>query len=500
MRNIRRFFQTAVYAGAALFLGLSLSGCRKSEDGYQAEHSEELTWFSDLSWWSPGNWDADPKSGTGEITEKTGVEIRYLIPEDNGDTRLSLMMINGNMPDILSVSDEQMIRHLITSDAVWNLDELLQQYLPDSHLLVDYPKDLKTLLMERDGGWYGLSGDIHSQENQEEYGEASEFYQTFQRKKQSSGIIWNKVLLKRLGYEIEDLQTEEAVLKIFKEVQEREITVNKEVVTPVLVDGENYSRTTLAFLEDTFGASCVSADGAYQERISTKEGCHALEFLNKLFRLGYAEHQQTILTAYNIKRRLNSGQVLCFIGDVEHSGINPEEWISSGAIHSASGEEPVFGEKEEFSLGEMTTFVSKNCKAPEAAARFLTVLTTQEGMKSYLKSGESWWPLRNDDWYYCQLSDEDEKMNAWKQLICAYKEASGPKTYDRELIDAAGDTTKICDIQATVRESFSRGVNSVLWAENDEEFDSAYEELLTELQEAGLFELEADRTEKMKQK
>ena len=162
MRNIRRFFQTAVYAGAALFLGLSLSGCRKSEDSYQAEHSEELTWFSDLSWWSPGNWDADPKSGTGEITEKTGVEIRYLIPEDNGDTRLSLMMINGNMPDILSVSDEQMIRHLITSDAVWNLDELLQQYLPDSHLLVDYPKDLKTLLMERDGGWYGLSGDIHS--------------------------------------------------------------------------------------------------------------------------------------------------------------------------------------------------------------------------------------------------------------------------------------------------------------------------------------------------
>ena len=108
-----------------MFLGLSLSGCRKSEDDYQAEHSEELTWFSDLSWWSPGNWDADPKSGTGEITEKTGVEIRYLIPEDNGDTRLSLMMINGNMPDILSVSDEQMIRHLITSDAVWNLDAVI---------------------------------------------------------------------------------------------------------------------------------------------------------------------------------------------------------------------------------------------------------------------------------------------------------------------------------------------------------------------------------------
>lgn len=67
---------------------------------------------------------------------------------------------------------------------------------------------------------------------------------------------------------------------------------------------------------------------------------------------------------------------------------NPEEWISSGAIHSASGAEPVFGEKEEFSLGEMTTFVSKNCKAPEAAARFLTVLTTQEGMKSYLNRGK----------------------------------------------------------------------------------------------------------------
>ena len=500
MTGKRRFLRTAVYTGAALLLGVSLSGCGKKEDGLQAEDRQDFTWFCDRTWWSPGIWDTDPKSGTGEITEKTGVEIRYLIPEDNADTRLSLMMINGNMPDLLSVSDEQMIRHLIASDAVWDLTELLSQYLPDSHLLADYPEDLKALLTERDGGWYGLSGEVHSQENQKEYGEPSDFYQTFEKEKQSLGIIWNKVLLKRLGYEAEELQTEEVVLKIFQEVQDREITVNKEAVTPVLVDGVNYHRTTLSFLEDTFGASCISENGTYQERISTEEGRHALEFLNQLFRLGYAEHQQTILKAYNIKRRLNSGQVLCFIGDVEHSGINPEEWVSSGAILSGTGEEPVFGEKEEFSLGEMTTFVSKSCKDPEAAVRFLTVLTTQEGMKSYLRSGENWWPLRNDDWYYCQFSDEDEKMNAWKQLLCAYREASGPETYEKDFIEAAGETTKICDIQAAVRESFSRGVNSVLWAENEEEFDAAYEKLLTELQEAGLFELEADRTEKMKRK
>ena len=51
----------------------------------------------------------------------TGIQINYLIPEDNGDGRLSLMLINRNIPDILSISDDKMILQLVQAGEVWNL-------------------------------------------------------------------------------------------------------------------------------------------------------------------------------------------------------------------------------------------------------------------------------------------------------------------------------------------------------------------------------------------
>lgn len=488
-------FQTI---GSILLFGCVVLGCGKSNEENLVESIQELSWFCDLPWWDPQNWNIDFETGTGKITEKTGVQIRYMIPEDNGDTRLSLMLINGNMSDIFSVSNEQMIRHLIQSDAVWNLEELFKEYLPESHLLNDYPEDLKNLLIERDGGWYGLVGDMHSVDNQENYGEISEFYQEFREKKQNLGIIWNKVLLKRLGYTVEDLQTEKQILDVFQVVKEHEITVNTEKVIPVLVDGINYSSTTLQFLGDTFGANCITEDGSYCSWITTKQGYHALEFLNKLFRLGYADHQQTIMKVYNVKRTLNSGQVLCFIGDIENCGINPDEWISSGAIFSEYGDTPRVGVDQGISIGKVTTFVSKNCKNPLAAARFLDIMTTSEGMQNYLNSGENWWPIRNDDWYYSVLSDKNEKMNAWKELLCTYFDEEEVEIYDKTALTYTADVGKMSDIQAAVRESFDQGVNIVLWAESETEFDSAYNELMKNMQEAGLSILEADRTKKMK--
>lgn len=490
----------AVLCAAAVLTAGSVAGCGQQEEPVSMDETQELNWFSDLSWWSPKTWDVDSASGTGKITEKTGVKIRYSIPDDNADTRLSLMMINGNMPDIISVSDEQMIRHLINSEAVWNMQELLEEYLPDSHLLTDYPEDVKNTLIARDGDWYGLASDLHSEDNATVYGELSEFYQEIQEKGQSIGIIWNKMLLKRLGYEADELQTEEMVLQIFQEVKEREVTVNAEAVIPLLIDGKRYTETTLPFLEDTFGASYLDETGNYRERIATDQGRHALKFLNTLFRLDYADYQQTIMTAYNVKRTLNSGQVLCFIGDIENSGINPDEWVSSGAIFSADGSEPFIGKTTQVSCGTATTFVSKNCKNPAAVAGFLDYMTTEEGMNAYLEKSESWWPLRNEDWYYSVLDDGDEKMISWKEILCKYYDTPGMREYDKDGLGIMTETGELRDIQAQIRDSFSQGVNTALWAETDEEFEAAWKELLEDMEEAGLSKLEAARTERIHQK
>ena len=180
----KKYLQVFVLVAVCLTVVLMIRKDEKQNKLSEKEEIQELTWFSDIPEWEPNEWNTDSESATGKITEMTGIQINYLIPEDNGDGRLSLMLINRNIPDILSISDEKMIRHLVQAGEVWNLEELLRTYLPDSHLLSDYPEDIKNELINRDGGWFGLAGDLHSPDNQKEYGMPEEFYRLFQKDSQ----------------------------------------------------------------------------------------------------------------------------------------------------------------------------------------------------------------------------------------------------------------------------------------------------------------------------
>lgn len=53
----------------------------------------ELIWYSDQALWKPPGLSGQQGSGAERIAEHTGTKISYMVPEDNGDVRLSLMMI-----------------------------------------------------------------------------------------------------------------------------------------------------------------------------------------------------------------------------------------------------------------------------------------------------------------------------------------------------------------------------------------------------------------------
>ena len=454
----------------------------------------ELTWFCDFPLWEPEEWSGEPDSGTGAITEATGVKIEYQIPEENGDSRLSLMLINGKVPDIISVEDSRMIHHLIAAGEVWNMQELLETFLPQSHLLTDYPQDIKNALISRDGGWFGLVGNLHSPDNQRLYGMPENFYRQLQRSGNDIGIIWNRALLKRLGLSVGGPRTEEEVLQAFRLVREREVTVNGIQVTPLLVDGARYQDTTLEALYDFFGAYWLEEDGSYKERIRTEGGKHALQFLNGALRQGYITPEQFMLKPYNVGRLLNSGQVLCFIGDIRHSGIDPEEWVSSGAILSGDGSKPVLGRSEDISRETMTTFVSKSCEYPEAAAKWLDYMTSPEGMGIYSEGGvESWWPLLNEDWYYATRQEPDRETQAWAHLLCAFARLPETVVYDRARLDFPLAQEDIRELETAAADCISGHLNRVLMAETPETFEAEYDGLNQALEEAGIKELEAFR-------
>ena len=456
----------------------------EQEESAQFDQESQLSWYSDYIFWNPP---VEGGSGSEKIADKTGVRIEYIIPEDNGDIRLSLMMTNRSMPDIVSVSDRIMIRQLVDSGEVWRIDELMETYLPDSHLLTDYPEDVKEKLVQRDGGWYGLLSNLHSEENKKRYGQPDAFWEEMQRQKSDYGIIWNKALLKRMGISLNHLGTEEEVIAAFQMAQDKEITVNGKPVIPLLVDGSRYQRTTLQVLFGFFGAETVDGQGGYREKLLTEEGKHTLRFLNEMVQNGYVSPDQFVMTPYQVRRSLNSGQVICFIGDIVNSGINPEEWVSNGVILSSDGAKPVLPDVCQESRG-MTTFISKSCEHPEAAAKWLDYITSEEGMAAYLEDNE-WWPLRNDDWYYSVKQEPDEREIAWKQLLCAFVRKPETRMH-RQLPLFPVTDQRLRELETAVNGYVTDKINTLIMEESQENFERGFAMFIEELELRGIRELE----------
>ena len=71
----------------------------------------------------------------GIITKKTGVKFAMNIPPQDGDTKLSLMLVSGDIPDVITVADPDnttnIISKLVKSGKVWSLDELIKKYDPN---------------------------------------------------------------------------------------------------------------------------------------------------------------------------------------------------------------------------------------------------------------------------------------------------------------------------------------------------------------------------------
>ncbi len=462
------------------------------------EKAEELVWFCDDPRWEPEPWQTESESGTGKITKETGARIRYVIPEDSGDSRLGLMLINGDVPDIISVSDKRMRKHLIESGVVWDMEELLLEYLPNSEILKKYPEDIKKEMIERDKGWYGLAANLHSNDNQNIYGRTAEFFRELQEIGQDCGIIWNKALLKRMGLPVSGVKTKKELMEAFQAVSDRGITVNGVEVTPVLIDGQQHQGTTIEFLADSFGAEWADADGKYRERICTEEGKEVLEFLNELVRKGYISEKQMMYTPYQVRRQLNSGQVLCYIGDVRHSGINPEEWVSSGAILSESGKSPCMGITQKAVSEEMTTFISKECENPEAAARWIDFMYTESGMRLYMESGEEWWPMWNEDWFYANCGEPDSTQKAWRQILCAYARTPQTCFYDKSQFDFQPEEGNLREIETAIEEILKKGINRAVLSETKELFEENYRNMLNDLEASGIHTLEKARTNRIK--
>lgn len=509
-----------------IFLGIRMKNSKQGTA--EAENPiAAATWFSDVSFWNPPPWSNEEGTITGDITKKTGLSLDLSIPSDDGDSRLCLMLINGNLPDIISIMDKKTISHLVKSGKVWRMEEFLKKYAPDSHLLSDFPEDIKSALINRDGDWFALPSHMESKDNRQVYVPSDTYWLDNSRSADGMTIIWNKSLLKRIGLSVNSLKTEEQVLAAFEKALDRGLQIDGNEVIPLLIDGVNYQDSTIVALQNFFGAEVIDGDGHYQDRILAPESKDVLEFLNIAYRKAYLNSANFMLDNNQIREYMASGRVLCFIGNVENTGIDEKEWYSSAPILSGKGTRPVLGIKEQVTCGWISTFVSKECKNPEAVARWLDYMTGSEGMmlsyygyentdyilnsdglaeetrqgmedrKHYSRTGLSaWWPFFNKDWYYSvtpKPSGEDS-ITAESQILNSLGKYKDTAVYDESLVnfpvDYVDSDSLFREIETRLNQYKKSQITTVIMSSRKEEFEKQYNIMTDKMFSIGIKELD----------
>ena len=524
---------------AAIFLTMICAvvvGCHKVPQKQPADKTssiasnEEYTSISllcDVNFWEPPVWDSTEGTITGDISKKTGSVLNVMETTQDADTQLKILLLNDKLPDLVSVVDITAISQLVSSGKVWRLDEFLQTYKPDSHLLTFFPEDMKAELIKRDGAWYAFPSHMNSTDAREKWPPTTR-YEAVTKYGSNNAIIWNKKLLEKAGLKVEDLKTESQVLAAFEKVKDME--VDGEKVNPLMIDGSVWQESTLPFLQSSFGAEWLDENEEYMDITLQPQTKNALKFLNTVMSKGYAQPKQINMDIKELQDAIQNKPYLCFIVNINNTGVMMDEWISSGPILSNDESSPVFGVSTRATTGWISTFISKRCEHPKEVAEFIDYMTSEEGMELWCMGYEGkdfrvnedgyyeclisadevetkklhiWWMFVNTAWERSTIKDETELALSDDDAHTAYARDENVVIYDSSLykmpegfISSESEEGKI---EKAVEEWKTQQLPKVILAESDNAFEQQYGLLINGLKAKGIEQLDEKKQEGYRQ-
>lgn len=544
-----KVFTILTLAGTVALTGCSAnkSGSVSSAEPTKAAKTEtpaapvNVNWFVTAGGWNPPQWSTDSGTVNGEITKKTGLTFSYNIPAQDGDTKLSLLMVSSSeFPDVITTVGPDMSQKLTKSGKVWKLDEFLQKYNPQSHLLKDFPADIKKQLVKRDGDWYAIPSHMASDDLKKQFPASSAYFADKAKYGDNKGIYINSNLLKQAGLSLDDLKTEDGLLAALKKVKDMNLAVNGQSVIPLQLSGKGYQGQTLQFLERTFGAMPIDKDGKYRDILFAPETKHAFEFLFKTAQGGYFDPGQMTMDDAAFEANLLAGRVFCFIGNAGNAHFEKLDfWVSPGVILSNQGAKPVFAHYSEPGAGWMQTFISKTAKEPERLAKWLDFMTSPEGMtlahygiegvhytkndkglivktdkgiqdvKDSTKTGvDIFWQFANMS-YFDHMDPAPTKREgpdglAQMEATTAYGRAKDVVTYEGSVLNLPGEFLapggKNVTIKTQEEQYMLSQISKIVLAKDQASFNQFYDEFIAKLKELKVPELDAGKDVELQKK
>ena len=361
----------------------STGGDAQSAGDSGSGETTEIYWFSDVSGWGPAtaNWTTDTSPAIDYMRDEIGITLNIEQPPTDAATKLGLMIANNSLPDLMSITNSDVYKELVAADMVWDMQEFLETYAPDSHMLEDFPEDIKGALTDTYGGWYSFPSHMESADNRENFPPDDQVWVDVVEYGDNGCIMFNKDIMDALDITEEDVSTQSGFYAACEKVKNSGYQVDGQSVLPVVLHWNLWIGTSLdGILAKNFGAVPVDADGNYTHLELTPGYKEALNFVNDLIINGYLDVNTLTIDETAGKTYLDAKRVFCWIGNQAQQDKTNMPWVSYGPILADNGARPVQGINQAASTGWIQTLVSKNCKAPEKIAELLTWASSREGL------------------------------------------------------------------------------------------------------------------------
>lgn len=370
---------------AAILTGCSYSSEEKTEIRTAVQ---TLDWYINFSWFST-EWGDNEVSRA--ITEKTGIDIRFIYTKGNASEKLNALIASETLPDLVTLGYwEPQNNEMIENEQVYSLNELAEKYDPDFFEVLN--EDVVNWYQYPDGNLYGYPNSFYSWKD----------YQQNERMESNINFLVRKDIYTAIGSP--DMTTPEGFSNAVKKAVELFPDVDGKPLIPIGAD--EFTKTGCTsfhlYLQSFLGVP-YEKDGKYYDRNTDPEYIRWLKVFRQLRQEGYLLDEVFIDKHQQMKEKLLDGRYFCLlyqssdIIDAERSLSvkNPESiYIAVEGPRNSNGDNPKLptGGID----GWTVTYISKNCKDPEAALALLKYLISEEGQQmTYLGVEGSMWEMKD---------------------------------------------------------------------------------------------------------
>ena len=369
-----------------ILLTLTLAGCGAESAGTDSapavsvsekESSSEDTvtfdWYINYSWYNTP-WGQNAVSQ--EITKRTGVNINFITPQGNEEEKLNALIASGTLPDLITLGWwEPQMNEIIQGDMVYALNELADQYDPYFWEVSD-PQAV-SWYTQSDGNIYGYPNSSITPadvENNDNIGSN----QTFLVRKDIYEAIGSPDMTTIEGFEA----AVKKAAQMFPEVEGKPL-----IPVGAHVFDDTGSVSFDKYLQN-FLAVPYEKDGKLYDRYTDPEYIEWLKMFRRLGQEGYLATDIFLDQRVQMEEKIAEGRYFCMI--YQHTDMASQQkslfakdpdsiYIAVDGPKNKNGDDHVLPTSSV--SGWTITFVSKNCKHPDRAIKFIDFMLSEEGQK-----------------------------------------------------------------------------------------------------------------------